>query len=146
MTVLLLAALAGAAPSPRARTQYLVASYYFARGELAEARRAAEIVVLHDPQAPRDLLDRILVAQGASLAERERAYGGEVPTTERVVLGCDEAVAEARRTPLARRIGRMTTACLAEGRADTLRATLPLLRADPLADPAALSRAEAALP
>ena len=145
MIPLLLAGLCLGA-SPRARTQYLVASYHFARGELAEARRAAEIVVLHDPQAPRDLLDRILVAQGATLAERERAYGGEVPTTERFTPGCDEAVAEARRTPLPRRIGRMTTACLAEGRADTLRATLPLLKADPLADPAALARAEAALP
>ncbi|MBM4367637.1 MAG: hypothetical protein FJ102_15605 [Deltaproteobacteria bacterium] len=137
--MILLASLALAVP-PRAATQAMVASYHLARGELVEARRAAEIVSLHDRAAPRDLLDQIMVAEGATLAERELAYGGPLAMAAPVRLRCDEAIAEARRTPVEARVEAARASC---GPAE-LGDLLARLKADPLASVGALSLLEAA--
>ncbi|MBM4393345.1 MAG: hypothetical protein FJ090_19665 [Deltaproteobacteria bacterium] len=137
--MILLVALALAVP-PRAATQAMVASYHLARGEVAEARRAAEIVFLHDRAAPRDLLDEIMVAEGATLAERELAFGGPIVVVEPVRRSCEEALAEARRTPVEARVEAARSACGPAGLGDLL----ARLKADPLASVAAISLLEAA--
>lgn len=139
--MILLASLALAVP-PRAATQAMVASYHLARGELHDARRAAEIVPLHDRAAPRDLLDRIMVAEGATLVEREKAYGGPLPVATVVHASCPEAIAEARRTPVEARVAVAVASCGPGELAELARR----LKLDPLASVEALALLEAPVP
>ncbi len=139
--MIVLVTLALAVP-PRAATQAMVASYHLARGELHEARRAAEIVALHDRLAPRDLLDRIMVAEGATVAERELAHGGPLPVGAVSRLTCSEAVVDARRTPLEPQVARAMASCGPAELAELAR----WLKFDPLASVEAVARLEAAAP